>query len=198
MKIFLVVSREFDQNAYCCFDPITLDGAVIDPGQNCEGIVSFLNAERVAVKAILLTHGHYDHIMSARRIADYTKAGLYAHLLESELLADPRLNLSNVFGNEKMSLRADKSLGDGEEIRFGNESLRVIHTPGHTPGGVCFYNARDKAVFTGDTIFWETTGRSDLPLGDGFTLTRSIQDKLLTLPGDTIVFKKYFHGRTES
>ncbi|MDR1560685.1 MAG: MBL fold metallo-hydrolase [Clostridiales bacterium] len=193
MKVFLVVSREYDQNAYCCFDPETREGVIIDPGFNCEGIVSFLNTERIAVKAILLTHGHFDHIMSTRRVSDFTKAELYAHRLESELLADPLTNMSEASGNGRMSLCAEKQLEDGDGIRFGNETLRVIHTPGHTPGGVCFYSESDKIIFTGDTLFWETVGRTDLPFGDGYTLTRSINDRLLTLPEETIVYPG--HGR---
>ena len=193
MKIFLVVSREFDQNAYCCFDPESREGVIIDPGFNCEDIVSFLNKERIAVKAILLTHGHYDHIMSAHRIRDYTKADLCAHHMESKLLADPYLNLSVNFYAEKMSLYPEKLLNEGDKICFGSETLQVIFTPGHTPGGVCYYNEQDKVVFTGDTLFWEAVGRTDLPLGDGYTLTRSIKDKLLTLPGDTSVYPG--HGR---
>jgi glyoxylase-like metal-dependent hydrolase (beta-lactamase superfamily II) len=193
VKVFLVVSREYDQNAYCCFDPEAREGVIIDPGLNCEGIVSFLNAELITVTAILLTHGHYDHILSARRVSNFTKAALYAHRLEAELLADPLMNLSEVFGNEKMSLCVEKQFEDGDEIRVGNETLRVIHTPGHTPGGVCFYNERDSIIFTGDTLFWETVGRADLPLGDGYTLTRSVNEKLLILPGETVVYPG--HGR---
>ena len=193
MKIFLVVSREYDQNTYCCFDPEALEGVIIDPGANCEGIVSFLNSEQVKVKAILLTHGHYDHITSARRIADYTKADIYAHRMEADLLADPILNLSEAIGGEKTALRAGMQLDEGDTVTFGEDMLRVIHTPGHTPGGVCFYSEKDKAIFTGDTMFWESIGRTDLPLGDGVTLTRSIYNKLLALPGDTVVYPG--HGR---
>ena len=193
MKIFLVVSREFDQNAYCCFSSESREGVIIDPGFNCEGIVSFLNTEQIVVKAILLTHGHYDHILSAHRIRDYTKADLYAHQMESKLLADPYLNLSESFFSEKMSLHAEKLLVEDDKICFGSETLRVIYTPGHTSGGVCYYHERDKVIFTGDTLFWESVGRTDLPSGDEHTLRRSIKDKLLTLPGDTIVYPG--HGR---
>jgi len=193
LKVYLIVSREYDQNTYCCFDPISLEGVIIDPGANCEGIVSFLNSEKIMVKAILLTHGHYDHITSARRIADFTKADIFAHSLEKDLLADPALNLSEAMGGEKMALRAEKPLNDGDIFRFGDCSLRVIHTPGHTPGGICFYSEIDKILFTGDTLFWESIGRTDLPLGDGVTLTRSIHNKLLPLPGDVTVYPG--HGR---
>jgi len=193
MKIFLVVSRENDQNTYCCFDPASLEGVIIDPGVNCEGIVSFLNTEHIKVKAILLTHGHFDHIMSARRIADYTKADIYAHWQEMDLLSDPSLNLSEILGGVNMSLHDVKPLEDGETVSFGADALSVIHTPGHTPGGVCFYCEKDKVIFAGDTLFWESIGRTDLPLGDGVTLTRSIHDKLLALPGDTVVYPG--HGR---
>ena len=193
MKINLVVSREYDQNAYCCFDPEAKEGVIIDPGLNCDGIVSFLNAEQINVKAILLTHGHYDHILSARRISDYTKADLCAHRMEVPVLEDPAVNLSIMRDVEKMSLHMDKLLEDGDEIHFGKEVFRVIHTPGHTPGGVCYYNEREKTIFTGDTMFWESIGRADLPLSDGQELTRSIKEKLLILPGDTTVYPG--HGR---
>jgi len=193
MKVFLVVSKEYDQNTYCCFDPAASEGVIIDPGANCEGAVSFLNAEKIHVTAVLLTHGHYDHIMSARRIADFAKAEIYAHKLESDLLADPFLNLSAALGSERMALRIEKPLSDGDVIPFGGSALTVIHTPGHTPGGVCFYSEKDKVIFTGDTLFWESIGRTDLPLGDGVTLTNSIFSRLLVLPGDTTVYPG--HGR---
>ena len=193
MKVFLVVSKEYDQNTYCCFDPAASEGVVIDPGANHEGVVSFLNAEKLHIAAVLLTHGHYDHVMSARRIADFTKAGIYAHRSEADLLADPILNLSVTLGGEKAALHIDKPLIEGDEIHFGDSALTVIHTPGHTPGGVSFYSEKDKVIFTGDTLFWESIGRTDLPLGDGVTLTKSIFNRLLVLPGDTTVYPG--HGR---
>jgi len=193
MRIYLVVSREYDQNTYCCFDPESKEGVVIDPGLNCDGIISFLNTEQIDVKAILLTHGHYDHILSVRRIADFTKADICAHSLEAEVLVDPRLNLSVLRDVEKMSIQVERFLEDGDEITFGSETFKVIHTPGHSPGGACYYNEREKVIFTGDTMFWETVGRTDLPMGDGRLLTKSVKEKLLVLPGETTVYPG--HGR---
>ena len=193
MKIFLVVSREYDENAYCCFDPQALEGVIIDPGANYDGIASFVNTEKIKVKSVLLTHGHFDHVISARRASGYGKADIFAHSLERELLADPYLNLSVALGGKRMTLRMEKPIEDGDVISFGEDTLKVIHTPGHTPGGVCFYSEKDAAIFTGDTLFWESIGRTDLPLGDGVTLTRSIYDRLFVLPGATVVYPG--HGR---
>lgn len=193
MKVFLIVTRELDQNCYCCFDENAREGVIIDPSLNWDGIVTFLDKEKLEIKAILLTHGHYDHIMSAQRLRDLTHTQVYAHRDDAEVMADPRLNLSGMMSSSPLSLTPDKLLADGDEITFGSESLRVLHTPGHTPGGVCFYSAAHSLVFSGDTLFWESVGRTDFPRGDGRQLTESVREKLLTLPDDTIVYPG--HGR---
>jgi glyoxylase-like metal-dependent hydrolase (beta-lactamase superfamily II) len=186
------VSRSYDQNCYFYFDETTREAVVIDPGQNFEGMITFLCANKLSVKAILLTHGHYDHILSAKKFSEYTKAQIYAHEAERELLLDPMINLSGIAGRETISLKITP-LADAEEIRVGEDVLTVIHTPGHTQGGVCYYSEAQKLIFTGDTMFWESVGRTDLPTSDGEQLTRSIKEKLLALPADVIVYPG--HGR---
>ncbi|MDR1913249.1 MAG: MBL fold metallo-hydrolase [Clostridiales bacterium] len=193
MKIFLIVTKEYDQNCYCCFDPDNREGVLIDPGLNEEGIFAFLEEAKIIVKAILFTHGHYDHIMSAEKVRAHTSAPILAHSAETELLYDPYINLSGLMARKRCSLTIDKPLEEGDEIKFGQYALRVIYTPGHTAGGICYYSEPQKVIFTGDTMFWESVGRTDLPQGDGQTLTHSINEKLLTLPKETIVYPG--HGR---
>ncbi|MDR0999829.1 MAG: MBL fold metallo-hydrolase [Clostridiales bacterium] len=193
MKVFLVVTREYDQNCYCCFDQSTKEGVVIDPGLNHEGIVSFIRGEEIKIKYILLTHAHFDHISGASEIKDYTNAPIVGHPSDAEILYDPKLNLSGGSYGSEISLSFDYLVSDGDVIAASGIELKVVATPGHTPGGLCFYSPQDSMIFTGDTLFWESVGRTDLPLGDGRLLTRSIKEKLLTLPGDTIVYPG--HGR---
>jgi glyoxylase-like metal-dependent hydrolase (beta-lactamase superfamily II) len=192
VKIYLIVNREFDQNCYCLFDE-SKEAVVIDPGSPLETIKSFLEKEELNLKAVLLTHGHFDHIISANELSAWSGAPIYASRSEARLLREPRLNLS-IFGLGKpLSLIPGIWLDEGAEVKFGNESLTVINTPGHTPGGICFYNKDQGAIFTGDTMFWETVGRTDFNLSDGEALTRSIKEKLLPLPKDTVVYPG--HGR---
>jgi glyoxylase-like metal-dependent hydrolase (beta-lactamase superfamily II) len=182
-----------DQNCYCCFDEFTKEAVVIDPGCPADIVIDFASKEGLAVKEILLTHGHFDHIISAEELSAWSGARICAGRAEAALLKDPKLNLSSMSHTRRISITPGHWLDDGEEVKFGNESLAVINTPGHSPGGVCFYSKAKQVLFTGDTLFWETVGRTDFALGNGEALTRAIKERLLVLPGETVVYPG--HGR---
>ena len=149
------------ENAYLYFDPQTKEGILIDPGDNEKDVMDAINTKGVSLTGILMTHGHYDHLYSANEVKAHTQAPIMCHTDEREVLESPELNLSVITGKH-VSVTPDRELSDGDVIEVGSGNLRVIHTPGHSSGGVCFYDEENGNLFTGDTLFRESIGRSDL------------------------------------
>ena len=190
MTIKTFARNSMGQNIYLYYNKLTGTGVLIDAGANeadCSDIAAFLQEKGITVNAILLTHGHFDHIIAADELRALTGAPLYCHALEKTMLEDHELNLSTMI-KKKLQVTPDKTLQDGEVLRFGDVTFEVLHTPGHTPGGVCYYDRDNGNLFTGDTLFRESVGRTDLPGGNSKTLKKSIAEKLLTLPGSTNVY----------
>ncbi len=159
---------------------------VIDPGGDAELILKTLASLDLQCELILDTHGHADHIAANDEVRDATAARILIHESDAPMLVSAEKNLS-VWSGHQIELRVhDELVADGSVIRVGEIGLCVIHTPGHTPGGICVRHA--DALFSGDTLFLESIGRSDLPGGCTTTLLNSIKSKLLTLPPDTRVF----------
>lgn len=161
---------------------------VIDPGDVGEVVyndVKSLGFEKVA--GILLTHGHGDHTGGALKLKELSGAKIYAHEAEAEILKDPKKNLSGWFG-DAYGFDADEYLTDGQEFDMAGIHFTVLHTPGHTQGGCCFYSKEDGYLFCGDTIFNGSVGRTDFYSGSMSQLVRSIREKILTLPGDTKLY----------
>ena len=188
MKVEKIVTKMFQENVYICYDEASGKGAVIDPGGEAGRIIKFLSETGLKIEYILLTHGHFDHIMAVKDVAVHTGAPVAAHSDECELLADSSLNFSREVSGENYGVIPDIKLKDGDVLKIGGGSLRVIATPGHTKGGVCFYDADGTALFSGDTLFYESIGRTDFPGGDFATLEASVRNKLYTLPEDTMVY----------
>ena len=128
------------------------------------------------VVAIVDTHGHWDHIGANVAVAEATGAPVYIHENDAEYLTDPTKNISSMLGTQSQAKAADVILHEGDNVSFGSCKLEVIHTPGHTPGGICLYG--HGVVFCGDTLFYRSIGRTDLPGGDYQTLIDSIKNKL--------------------
>jgi len=190
MIIKTFARNNMGQNVYLYYCRISGEGVLIDAGCNeadRNEITAFLQEKGITVNAILLTHGHFDHIITANEMKKLTNAEIYCHKLEVPMLEDPELNLSTII-KQKLSVTPDKTLQDGDIIKFGHAALEILHTPGHTPGGVCYYDRESANLFTGDTLFRESVGRADLPQGNSKTLKKSIAEKLLTLPGSTNVY----------
>lgn len=163
-------------------------GVLIDAGCSAADQAAIASAIKdIKIKAILLTHGHYDHITAAEEMKDLTGSELYCHESEKPMLESPGLNLSFRTGKE-IKISPDQLLKDGDIIRFGNTELKVLHTPGHTAGGVCYYDEENGNLFSGDTLFLGDVGRTDLPGGDHSTLVSGIKAKLLVLPDSTAVY----------
>ncbi len=185
MKLKLLTLGSMGTNGYVvCKDN---KAVVIDPGDDFYKIDSFLKEQNLHLAGILLTHGHFDHIGAVEDLKSAYNAKVYALEEERDTLKDPSKNLSAGF-TAGYGIEADEWLQDGQILSVGDMEFQVIHTPGHTPGGTCFYVEEKGWLFSGDTLFHCSVGRSDFPGGSASTLVRSIVDKLLVLPEDTKVF----------
>jgi glyoxylase-like metal-dependent hydrolase (beta-lactamase superfamily II) len=174
-------------NCYIISNTESKEAIVIDPADQAERIEQYLKANDLVCKGILLTHGHFDHILAATELAMATSSSIHAHEAEAELLSDPGMNASAQIHRE-CSLLPEVWLQDGLSITIAGFAIRVIHTPGHTAGGVCYYFPRHRILISGDTLFHESVGRTDLPSGNGRQLITSIKDKLMTLEDEVVVY----------
>jgi len=175
-----------EANCYLVAKTTGGDALVIDPGGDAEKILSAAAKHDVQIVAIVLTHGHFDHVGGGPALSKETGARVSIHKDEVELLGDPMQNLSLVVAAEEFSTRADEVLVDGQIIKVGGLEAKVIHTPGHTPGSLSLLIGDN--LFSGDLIFYESVGRTDLPGSDEAKLHESIHSKVLTLPDEINIF----------
>ena len=169
-------------NCYVVTHIPTKDACLIDPGGEPKRIRDFMKTNDLNPKFIINTHGHGDHILGN----GYFGVPIYIHRLEKDFLTNPDLNLSAHLGLSLKTPKASKLLEDGEKIYLNDLELEILHTPGHTPGGISV--KLDGVIFTGDTLFAGSVGRTDLPDGDEKVLLGSIRKKLFTLDEDTVVY----------
>lgn len=174
-------------NCYILGDEKSGKSLIIDPGAEGERILDLVNELNLEIKYIINTHGHHDHISANQLLLENSQAELMIHQDDSEFLVDPQKNLSSFSPlGELEGPEADRLLTEGDEITCGDWKLEVIHTPGHTPGGITLIG--NGKLFVGDTIFSRGVGRTDFPSGSKEVLLESIQDKLLPLADDLEVF----------
>ncbi len=179
-------------NCYIVGDEQTREAIVIDPGGNASEILNVLQQQRLKLVAVVVTHAHFDHILALNEIRAAMHAPLWMHADEAPILAHAQ-EAGAMWGmHVNQPAPAERLLQEGDTVSAGAIMLKVLHTPGHTPGGICL--VEDKKVFVGDTLFQGSIGRTDFPGGDYATLMQSIRDKLLPLPDDTIVYPG--HGAT--
>ncbi|MCR4604612.1 MAG: MBL fold metallo-hydrolase [Eubacterium sp.] len=157
---------------------------VVDPGAEGDRIFMYIKTEEMKCEGILLTHGHFDHFEGVDELVGYTGAEVYILDEEAGLIADSRQNGSLGLMGKGSHLEVKNLLHDGETIELADISFKVIHTPGHTAGGCCYYIESAGLLFAGDTIFMESIGRTDLPTGSMKEIISSIREKILSLPGD--------------
>lgn len=188
MKIKTVNNYYTDENTYIVYDENTKNGLVIDPGYKCDGILKAAQDDGVNIKYVLITHCHYDHISDMEQLREKTGAKLVSGDKASINITDPDINLSySGLGYELSAKNSDIVLKDNEELNIDGLNIKCIYTPGHTNCGVCYLINNEK-LFTGDTLFLRSVGRSDLPTGDGDTLVKSIKTRIYTLDDNTEVF----------
>ena len=174
-------------NCYLLVNHKTGELLVVDPGDQAQLIEKQIEKTGAKPVAILLTHGHFDHAGAAEELADKYQISIYAHEAERETLEDPGLNLCGMIGEHKV-YHADIFVQDEEVLNLAGFSIRVFFTPGHTIGGCCYYIADEKILFSGDTLFQESVGRTDFPRGSASDLIRAIREKLMPLPDDVTVY----------
>lgn len=190
MRVDALSVGELQVNCYILSSSQTGNAIIIDPGDDYPKIKSFLEKHKLNPKFIVHTHGHIDHIQAD----DEFGLTVYAHKLDVELLKDSGKNLSNFLSLPFKVSSPVKPLEDGEKITLDDMSLEVMHTPGHTPGGICL--KAKNVVFTGDTLFAGSIGRTDFPGASGKQLIKSIKDRLFILPDETLVYPG--HGPSSS
>lgn len=182
-------------NCYLAMKEDTKELIIVDPADHADRIVQKIQSMGGAPAAILLTHGHFDHIGAAEELRDKYGIRIYAMEEEGDVLASMQLNLSQMFGCP-MTLQADVLLKDGQELDLAGLHITAFHTPGHTKGGACYYLKEECVLFSGDTLFAESVGRSDFPTGSMSTLVGSIKNKLLVLPEETRVLPGHNYEST--
>lgn len=174
-------------NCYVASNSETKESMVIDPGDDAAVLIAYIDDNGYKPAAVLLTHGHFDHCMAAQELAGHYGIPVYVHEDDKQIMENPAYNCCGMIGRE-LVFRADEYFhGETDHLSLAGFEIDVYHTPGHTPGGVCFYIAEEGILFSGDTLFCESVGRTDFPKGSMSDLVRSIKEKLLLLPNDTKV-----------
>lgn len=182
----------FGENTYIAYDQTTKDAIIIDPGmmsdKECEAIDNFIADNSLKLMLILLTHLHIDHVMGTNHIKEKYGVKIYAN--EADAFLGSRIAEQIQMFHLPVKLGKviiDNYISDGDEIKVGNDTLICLSTPGHSPGSMSFYSSKTKAVFTGDALFKQAIGRTDLPGGNYAQLIASITNKILTLPDNTTI-----------
>lgn len=173
-------------NCYLLGCEQTKKAVLIDPGAGSKMIENWIKDKNYEIVYILLTHGHYDHIGSVEYLRKELKLQVAIHKDDAEMLTNPSKNLSSFLGKDVALSPAEILLEDNQELQVGEMTLKVIHTPGHTPGGICILT--DDGLISGDTLFNGSVGRADFPGGDMPTLISSIQNRLMDLADHTVVY----------
>lgn len=187
MKLEKFVIGMVSTNCYLGINETTKECFIVDPGSFEPEIVKHIQQQEYQVRAVLLTHGHFDHIMGLDGFLKEFPVPVYAHEEEKVLLENAAYNASAMYGKGYTFTKA-MYVQDGQLLEIAGMKIRVIYTPGHTIGGCCYYLEEEQVLFSGDTLFQESVGRSDLPTGSASKLVRSIKEKLLVLPENVKVY----------
>ena len=187
MRIKKFVIGMVGTNCYVVYNENTKECFVVDPAAPSAPLVEFIQTEGLQLQGILLTHGHFDHVMGIEGWTKEFDIPVYIYKDEAAILRDPALNLSSMFGTS-YAYEKVTCLSDGEKLVLAGYTFEVIHTPGHTSGGCCYYVKDEEVLFSGDTLFCRSVGRSDFPTGSASVLVKSIQEKLFSLPDQVMVY----------
>lgn len=183
-RISTFVLGPVSTNCYLIYHNQTKEGVIIDPADNGAYVLNKCRELGVTPAAILLTHGHFDHIMAVEDICRAFHCPIYAGRKEEELLREPSMNLSGSMGTEAVSLESDVLVKEGDKLSLIGLEWKVLETPGHTEGSVCYLVESEKLLFSGDTLFAGSYGRTDLPTGNTKKIFDSLTEKLFLLSGD--------------
>ncbi|MFA4858071.1 MAG: MBL fold metallo-hydrolase [Candidatus Margulisiibacteriota bacterium] len=194
MLIYTVVVGELATNCYLAVDPKTAETYCIDPGDDAELIIAAIQKHHLKLVGIINTHAHPDHVEANRAIKQKFKVPIFVHEGDRKMFDGAGLFFS-ALGYDFEVGYPDFYVTDNKVFTFGDTSLRVIHTPGHSPGGICLYDGQG-ILFSGDTLFKDGVGRTDLPGGSFTELTNSLKDKLFKLPKNTLVYPGHGESTT--
>ena len=174
-------------NCYLIINKENKEALLVDPADNALRISNVIEENGCTLKAILLTHGHFDHIMALNDLKKRYNVPVYAHEEEEDVLKQSSLNLSGSIG-QIYTTQADVYVKDGEHLKLAGLDVIVLYTPGHTKGDVCYYCPEEKVLMRGDTLFHCSIGRTDFPTGSMSQLVRSVKEQLFVLPDDVQVY----------
>ena len=188
MQVYNIPTGAIGTNTYLVFNEDTQQGFLVDPGSYNSKIAEKIKEMGIDIIYMILTHGHADHIMGVEGFqSDFPDAKVVANVNEKEMLGDENFNMSRQFG-QPTSIDADLYVDDEEEMDIGGLHLKFLFTPGHSPGGMCVYIPEENTLFSGDTLFQASIGRTDFPGCSFKALESSIHEKLWPLPDETQVF----------
>lgn len=189
MKVNRFILGEYQNNCYVLRkDANAVECVIIDTGLDVVPLMSFLAENKLEPLAVILTHGHIDHIKGLEQLRPaYPNIEIYIHPADADMLTESEKNLSPMIGMQFETEKHDHFVNDGDVLCIADISLKVLHTPGHTAGGICLYAEKEGRLFTGDTLFADSVGRTDLPGGNTEQLIHAIKTKLLVLPDKTKV-----------
>lgn len=193
LKIGKIVMGSVQTNCYFLYQENENKIIVVDPADRGEYLYNAFTEAGLEVAAILLTHAHFDHIWGCNKLRELTGVQVFAWEEEKELCESAKLNVSEDVGRP-YTVTVDWYLKDGEKVNIEGMEFTVIGTPGHTQGSCCYYFEKDNILISGDTLFEGSVGRSDLPTGNEATLIRSLKERLMTLPDETLVFPGHGNG----
>ena len=187
MKIEKFVLGSLATNCYLIENEESKELIVVDPAICPDYLINHVKSNGFTPKAVFLTHGHFDHVMGLDRWVKEFDIPVYLHEAEKEILANPKLNLSWMFG-KNYQFDQVVCLKDGDIVNLAGFTFQVIHTPGHTAGGCCYYEEAEEVLISGDTLFRFSVGRSDFPTGSTKVLQQSIRERLFVLPDEVMVY----------
>lgn len=196
MKIENFVLGPVGTNCYIVSNEETKECFLVDMAACPPELVSHIKNSGLMVKAVLLTHGHFDHIMGLDRFLEEFPVPVYACAAEKELLESAQLNSSSGMLGQPYTFHGAQYVKDGDLLEIAGMKIQVIQTPGHTIGGCCYYIADEQTLFSGDTLFRASIGRTDLPTGSMSALVRSVTEKILVLPDETRVYPGHMEETT--
>lgn len=187
MKVEKFVTGIISTNCYLAVNEESGRAVIIDPAACPPSLLGYIKEKGLQLEAILLTHAHFDHIMGIDGILERFRIPVYIHEDDLEMLEDPQWNQSSVY-TAGYTYSGATGIRDGQMLSLAGMNFRVIHTPGHTPGGCCYYVEDAGVLFSGDTLFQASVGRTDFPGSSMSSLIHGIREKLMALPEDTLVY----------
>ena len=196
MKIKKYVVGMIGTNCYLVINEETKETVMVDPGAYPAKVKNAVKEQELKLKAVLLTHAHFDHIMGLSDVMEEVKVPVYVEEADLPMMTDGESNLSSAYVRGGYRFEEAVPVRDGQQLEIAGFQFRVIHTPGHTPGGCCYYMEQEGVLFSGDTLFQASVGRSDFPGGSASELVRSVKEKLLVLPEETHVYPGHMDETT--